>query len=329
MDEPTSVLTPQAIEQLFDTLQALAREGTAILYVSHKLEEIRRLCNRATILRGGRLVAVVEPRRESESSLAAAMIGREFPAVQKRPHRAGGPALGVALPGIDLRVHAGEVVGIAGISGNGQAQLLASISGEHLVAANAVYLAGKPVGQLGAAQRRALGLAFVPEERIGRGAVPELSLADNTLLTAYRGKVKAGMVDRAAATRHAAQCIAEYDVRSGRPHAAAGSLSGGNLQKFIVGREMSLAPKVMLLAQPTWGVDVAASALIRQKILDLAARGTAVVVVSEDLGEILEICDRVAVMAAGRLSPLRAVGDTDAMEIGRWMAGAFPADAKA
>ena len=329
MDEPTSVLTPQAVEQLFGTLQTLAREGTSILYVSHKLEEIRRLCDRATILRGGKLIAVVDPRRETEASLAAAMIGRDFPQVQKRPHPAGGPALGVALPGIDLRVHAGEVLGVAGISGNGQAGLLATISGEAPGSANSVYLDGKPVGHLGAAARRALGLAYVPEERIGRGAVPEMSLADNTLLTAYRGKVKAGMVDSAAAVRHAARCIADYDVRSGGPYAAAGSLSGGNLQKFIVGREMSLAPKVMVLAQPTWGVDVAASALIRQKILDLAARGAAVLIVSEDLGEILEICDRVAVMAGGRLSPTRAVGDTDAMEIGRWMAGAFPADATA
>ena len=327
MDEPTSVLTPQAVEQLFATLEALAREGTSILYVSHKLEEIRRLCDRATILRGGKLVAVVDPRRESEASLAAAMIGRAFPQVQKRPHPAGEAALGVALPGIDLRVQAGEVVGIAGISGNGQAELLATIAGETPVAAHAVYLDGKPVGQLGAARRRALGLAYVPEERIGRGAVPEMSLADNTLLTAYRDKVRNGLVDGAAATRHAARCIADYDVRSGGPQAPAGSLSGGNLQKFIVGREMSLAPKVMVLAQPTWGVDVAATALIRQKILDLAARGAAVLIVSEDLGEILEICDRVAVMAGGRLSPMRPVTGTDAMEIGRWMAGAFPADA--
>ena len=327
MDEPTSVLTPQAIEQLFGTLRALAAEGTSILYVSHKLEEIRRLCDRATILRGGKLISTVDPRRETEASLAAAMIGRAFPQVQKRPHAAGAPALEVAMPEIQLRVHAGEVVGIAGISGNGQAALLEAISGETPVSPESIQLEGKPVGHLGAAQRRRLGLAYVPEERIGRGAVPEMSLADNVVLTAHDGKVKHGLLDRAAAVKHAADCIAGFDVRSGGPQAAAGSLSGGNLQKFIVGREVSLAPKVMVVAQPTWGVDVAATALIRQKILDLAARGTAVLVVSEDLGEILEICDRVAVMAGGRLSPSRPVAGTDAMEIGRWMAGAFPASA--
>jgi general nucleoside transport system ATP-binding protein len=338
MDEPTSVLTPQAIEQLFGTLRALAREGTAILYVSHKLEEIRRLCDRATVLRAGKLIAEVDPRRETEESLAAAMIGRAFPKVQKPAHAAGDAALeltglstrpsgrfGVPLQSVSLRVHAGEVLGIAGISGNGQSELLAAISGETpLLDEASVRLDGVAVNGLGPAARRALGLAYVPEERIGRGAVPEMSLADNTLLTAHRGKVRSGLVDREAAVRHAAECIAAFDVRSAGPHALAASLSGGNLQKFIVGREMSLAPKVMVVAQPTWGVDVAASALIRQKILDLAARGAAVLVVSEDLGEILEICDRVAVMAGGRLSPVREVAAIDAMEIGRWMAGAFP-----
>jgi simple sugar transport system ATP-binding protein len=337
MDEPTSVLAPQAIDQLFETLRALAREGTSILYVSHKLEEIRRLCERATILRGGKLIAEVDPRRETEESLAAAMIGRAFPKVQKRPHAAGEPALelmglstqpssrfGVPLERVSLQVHSGEVLGIAGISGNGQAELLAALSGEQPVPSKTIFFDGTPVGHLDAAARRALGLAYVPEERIGRGAVPEMSLAENTLLTTYRDKVHAGMVDRQAAVRHAAQCISAFDVRSGGPLALAASLSGGNLQKFIVAREMSLAPKVMVIAQPTWGVDIAATALIRQKILDLAARGAAVLIVSEDLGEILEICDRVAVIAGGRLSPVREVAATDAMEIGRWMAGAFP-----
>jgi simple sugar transport system ATP-binding protein len=327
MDEPTSVLTPQAIDQLFETLRALAREGTSILYVSHKLEEIRRLCDSATILRGGKLVADVDPKHETEDSLAAAMIGRAFPKTQKRARAAGDEALVVSLPSVDLRVRSGEVFGIAGISGNGQAELLAAISGERLLSSPAVSLNGKNIGHFDAAARRALGLAYVPEERLGRGAVPEMSLAENTLLTAYRGKVRSGMVDRALAAQHARETVAAFDVRCAGVEARASSLSGGNLQKFIVGREMSLQPKVMVLAQPTWGVDIAATALIRQRILDLAARGVAVLIVSEDLGEILEICDRVAVMAGSRLSPPREVGATDAMEIGRWMAGGFPIDA--
>ena len=345
MDEPTSVLTPQAVEQLFDTLRALAREGTAILYVSHKLDEIRRLCDRATILRGGHNAGEVDPRAESEAHLAELMIGRSFPRTQRRAHALGAPGLqvsalslppdgpfGVALHSVSLNVHRGEVLGIAGISGNGQAEFLAAVSGERRVSPDEIRLGETPVGHLHAGARRGLGLAYVPEERLGRGAVPDMSLAENALLTASRkGMVRAGLVDWPAAEAYAARCIREFDVRlggarevgTGGARATARSLSGGNLQKFIVGREIIQRPGVMLLAQPTWGVDVAATALIRQRILDLAAGGVAVLIVSEDLGEILEVCDRVAVMAGGRLSPVREVGETHAAEIGAWMAGGF------
>jgi general nucleoside transport system ATP-binding protein len=337
MDEPTSVLTPQAVEQLFETLRALAHEGTAILYVSHKLDEIRRLCDRATILRGGRNAGEVDPRAESEAALAERMIGRAFPETQRRTHARGASVLrvselnlppdgpfGVALHSINLDVHRGEVLGIAGISGNGQAEFLAAVSGERRVSPAEISLSGTPVGHLDAGERRSLGLAYVPEERLGRGAVPGMTLAENALLTASRnGMVRAGLVAWPAADAYAARCISEFEVRAGGPRATARSLSGGNLQKFIVGRELMQRPGVMVLAQPTWGVDVAATALIRQRILDLAAAGVAVLVVSEDLGEILEICDRVAVMAGGRLSPVREVASTHAAEIGAWMAGGF------
>jgi general nucleoside transport system ATP-binding protein len=341
MDEPTSVLTPQAIDQLFETLRALAREGTSIIYVSHKLEEIRALCDRATILRNGKVVGQVDPRQETEASLAQMMIGHSFPHTQRRDHRTGEPALalvalsvpadgpfGTPLQSVNLRLHAGEVLGVAGISGNGQAELLAALSGETRAPNHeAIWLGKTPIGHFGPAERRKLGLAYVPEERLGRGAVPTLTLAENALLTSYvRRMVRRGLVDGGAATAFAASCIRDFDVRCGGPHAAAHSLSGGNLQKFIVGREIEQNPKVIVLAQPTWGVDVAATALIRQRIIDLAAQGVATLVVSEDLGEILEICDRVVVLAGGRLSPARDVSATDAGEIGRWMAGAFVAE---
>jgi len=338
MDEPTSVLTPQAVDQLFETLRQLSSEGTAIIYVSHKLDEIRRLCHHATILRGGRRVGEVDPRRETEASLASLMIGREFPRMQRRPHTAGPVALelaglsveadgpfGTPLKGVDLVLHGGEILGIAGVSGNGQAELLAAITGEFTVAdANAVRLAGTPVGRLGAAARRKLGLVNVPEERLGRGTVPPMTLTENSLLTAHRqGMLRNGLVRSGVAATFTTACIDGFDVRCGGVDAQAQSLSGGNLQKFIVGREIGQSPKVMVVAQPTWGVDVAASALIRQQIIDLAARGVGVLVISEDLGEILEMCDRVTVIAGGRMSPSRAVSDTSAEEIGRWMAGIF------
>jgi simple sugar transport system ATP-binding protein len=338
MDEPTSVLPPQAVEQLFATLRGLAAEGVAILYVSHKLAEIRSLCDCATVLRGGKVVGSVDPRQESEQSLAELMIGRDFPRTRRRAHAAGDIALelmglcapadgpfGTPLEGVSLRVRAGEVLGIAGISGNGQAELLSALSGERPVQdPQSIWLGKEPIGKLGAARRRSLGMAYVPEERLGRGAVPEMSLAENSLLTAYQHlAIRAGLVDREAARRYAERCIDEFQVRCSGPNAPALSLSGGNLQKFIVGREIGQRPRVLIVAQPTWGVDVAATALIRQRLIDLAGSGVAVLVVAEDLGEILEICDRVAVIAGGRLSPVREVSQTSAEQIGRWMAGVF------
>jgi len=343
MDEPTSVLTPQAVDQLFETLLALKAEGTSILYVSHKMDEIRRLCDRATILRNGRYVEEVDPRAETEASLARRMIGREFPRTARRSHAFGEVALevaglsvaaedpyGTSLREVSFRLHAGEILGIAGISGNGQAELLAAISGERQAGSrHAVMLQGVAAGQLGADARRALGLAYVPEDRLGAGAVPPMSLAQNALLTAHRqGMVRSGLVSFGRARNYAADCIRAFAVKASGPQAAARSLSGGNLQKFILGREIAQAPRVMVLAQPTWGVDVAATAAIRQAVIDLAAGGVGVLVVSEDLAEILEVCDRVAVMAGGRLSPVRDVSATDAAEIGQWMAGMFPDESK-
>ncbi len=338
MDEPTSVLTPQAVAKLFETLRRLAAEGCSILYISHKLDEIRALCHKATVLRAGKVTGTCDPRRESSSSLARMMIGGELPHPQHRAAHAGADALvvheltlaaddpfGTALANINLTVRAGEIVGIAGVSGNGQKELMAALSGERLVAAaSSVTILGTAAGRLNADARRALGFAFVPEERMGRGAIPEMSLADNALLTAWReGMVARGFVRADVVRDYAAATIREYAVKAGGPDAAARSLSGGNLQKFIVGREIRQAPKVMIAAQPTWGVDVGAAAQIRQALLDLRDRGVAILVVSEELDELFEICDRLAVIAQGRLSEAKPVSETNAEEIGLLMAGSF------
>jgi general nucleoside transport system ATP-binding protein len=339
MDEPTSVLTPQAVDQLFETLRLLASEGTAILYISHKLDEILKLCDRATILRDGRVVSEAIPRQETEATLAQKMIGRDFPECRRREHAEGeilfevaGLSLesdtpfGTSLKDISLRVHAGEILGIAGISGNGQSELLASLAGERPVSdKNTVMLGGMAIGNLNPDQRRALGLAYVPEDRLHAGAVAAMSLTHNALLTAHRrGMVRTGLVNYRAARDYALRCIREFQVKTPGAEALARNLSGGNLQKFILGREIDQEPKVLILAQPTWGVDIAASAAIRQAVIDLAARGVAVLVVSEELSEIFEICDRIAVMAGGRLAPARHVADTNASEIGLLMSGMFP-----
>jgi len=339
MDEPTSVLTPQAVEKLFETLRQLAAEGCSILYISHKLDEIRSLCDRATVLRAGRVTGECDPRRETPASLARMMIGGEVPHPRHRETTTRGDGalavrglslaaddpFGVDLADIDLSVHGGEIVGLAGISGNGQKELLAALSGERTVDdARLIVLNGVPAGRLDAAARRALGLAFVPEERLGRGAVPEMSLAENALLTAHRqAMTRAGFIRFDTVRAYAQATIARFEVKAAGPAAAARTLSGGNLQKYIVGREILQGPRVVIAAQPTAGVDVGAAAQIRQALIDLRDEGVAVLVVSEELDELLELCDRLAVIARGRLSEAKPMRETSADEIGLMMSGSF------
>ena len=335
LDEPTSVLTPQAVDKLFVTLRQLAAEGCAILYISHKLDEIRALCHRCTVLRGGQVTGELDPRDESNASLSRLMIGAAPPELQRRTSEPGEVALdvrGLSVPsndpfGVTLRdvafaVRAGEIVGIAGVSGNGQQALMAVLSGEDPRApAGSVRLFGQDVGALSPSQRRDLGLHSVPEERLGRGAVPSLSLAQNTLLTRREAIGKGGWLDLRAATAQAAGLIARFQVKAAGPHAAARSLSGGNLQKFIMGREIDAVPKVLLVSQPTWGVDVGAAAQIRGELLKLRDAGCAVLVVSEELDELFEVSDRLVVMAQGRLSPSVPTAQASVTQVGAWMSG--------
>ncbi len=339
MDEPTSVLTPGEVDLLFETLQRFAQGGRSILYISHKLEEVRTLCTAATVLRTARLVGRCDPRTESAHSMARMMMGTEPPTLKARQDRTelGSVCLqlddlscrpaepfGTALHHLNLSVRYGEIVGIAGVAGNGQQELLAALSGERRgIAANMLRIDGRAVGSLSPATRRALGLGFAPAERLGRAAVPELSLVDNTFLTAYqKGLLRHGFIRRAAVRRMAERIMQTFQVVAGGLDAEARSLSGGNLQKFVIGREILLAPRVLLAANPTWGVDVGAAIVIRQALIDQAATGRAgILLVSEDLNELFEICDRIAVLYEGRLSRVVAVHEADHDAIGRWMAG--------
>jgi general nucleoside transport system ATP-binding protein len=337
MDEPTSVLAPQAVETLFETLRQLAREGCGILYISHKLDEIRALCTGATILRGGKVTGTCDPRKESASDLARMMIGKDLPACRHTPvvgaHEArlavknlsvrSDDPFGTDLKDISFTLRDGEIVGIAGISGNGQRVLMAALSGEVLVSdRSAISMAGRNIGGLHPRERRKLGMCFVPEERLGRGAVPSLSLADNALLTANESPmVRMGLVWPQPIKAFAQDCITTYDVKCDGTTALAKSLSGGNLQKFIVGREILQRPKVLLISQPTWGVDIGAAAFIRQSLIDLRNAGTAVLVVSEELDELFEICDRLAVITNGRIVLLKPTSETSVAEIGLAMTG--------
>ena len=335
LDEPTSVLTPQAVERLFVVLRQLAAQGCSILYISHKLHEIRALCEACTVLRGGRVSGTCDPRQESNASLSRLMIGAEPPQLEHRPAQVGAPVLqvqalsldrespfGTDLHDVTLEVRAGEVVGIAGVSGNGQRELLYALSGEDTRAgASRVRVAGHDAGHLSPGHRRPLGLHFVPEERLGRGAVPSLGLAHNLLLTRSEALGRGGWIHVGALRAQAARIIERFGVRAGGPDAAARSLSGGNLQKFIVGREIDASPKLLIVSQPTWGVDVGAAAQIRGALLALRDAGCAVLVVSEELDELFEVSDRLHVMAKGRLSPSLARADATVERIGEWMSG--------
>ncbi|HSV60659.1 MAG TPA: ABC transporter ATP-binding protein [Variovorax sp.] len=335
LDEPTSVLTPQAVHKLFVVLKQLASEGCSILYISHKLHEIRELCSACTVLRGGKVTGVCNPQNESNESLSRLMIGAEPPPLEHRALHAGAVALrvkelslpredqfGVDLDRISLDVRAGEVVGIAGVSGNGQKELLYALSGEDTRAApGMIEVLGKAAGRMAPRQRRALGLHFVPEERLGRGAVPTLGLAHNLLLTRSESVGGGGWIRNGALDKQAASIIKRFQVKAGGPWAAARSLSGGNLQKFIVGREIDAAPKVFIVSQPTWGVDVGAAALIRGEILAMRDAGCAVLVVSEELDELFEISDRLYVIAKGHMSPPIDRAAATVAQIGEWMSG--------
>jgi simple sugar transport system ATP-binding protein len=337
LDEPTSVLDPQSVTKLFVALRKLAALGCSILYASHKLEEIRALCQRCTVLRSGKVTGECEPGHETNATLSRMMIGAEPAVVERTPPRLGDVALavrgltlprsdpfGVSLAGVDLSVRAGEVVGIAGVSGNGQAELLAAISGEDARGdPGTIALFGKDITGARPRRRRAMGLRFVPEERLGRAAVPSFSLAKNMLLTRAEGVDRAGMLRPRALGAAARRIIERFSVKASGPEAAAQSLSGGNLQRYIMGREIDAKPQVLVVSQPTWGVDVGAAAVLRGEILKLRDQGCAVLVVSEEIEELYEISDTLVVMAEGRVSPPRKPQDLSVAQLGEWMSGGW------
>ena len=337
MDEPTSVLTPQEVEILFETLRKLSREGTAILYISHKLEEIRSLCDEATILRLGHVVGTCKPAEKSARELAEMMVGQTLHVPTREKSELGEPVVvmdnlsvkstnpfGTSLKGVSLSVRAGEILGIGGVAGNGQDELLAALSGESRTAKSAVLLNDQPIGQLGPNERRRLGLLTAPEERLGHAAAPAMSLIENALLTGSirENLTRNGFLKWSAAEDFANRIISDFDVRTPGAGNAAQSLSGGNLQKFVIGREVLQRPVALVVNQPTWGVDASAAAAIRQSLLDLAASGTAIICISQDLDELMEISDKFAALNEGRLSEPRATEGLQIDEIGLMMGGA-------
>ncbi len=346
LDEPTSVLTPQEADKLFETLERLRGEGKSILYISHRLEEVKRMCDRATVLRHGKVVGHCDPRQETAASLASMMVGSEVQAVVRehsddiagaevllridRLSRAPATPFSIPLRDISLDVRAGEVIGIAGVAGNGQGEFFEAISGEVVQdRPETVCINGKPAGRKGISARRLMGAAFVPEERLGHGAAPAMRLSENLLLSRHttdRGSYlgAAGTIRNGAVSAAAKRINREMDVRKSAEDPPASALSGGNLQKFIIGRELDRQPAVLVVNQPTWGVDAGAASRIRQAVIELARAGSAVLVISQDLDELFEISDAIAVMHNGSLSRPLPRAEATFEKIGLLMGGAEP-----
>ena len=338
------MLTPQEVDRLFITLRRLADEGCSILYISHKLEEVRALCHAATVMRLGKYVASCIPAERSAKELAEIMISSELsaPIRAERPQGLGKPRLvldkltmrssqpfGTDLQAISMSVAGGQILGIAGIAGNGQTELMDMLSGEVPAGKpETIIIDGIAAGHMGPQERRKLGGCFVPEERNGHGAVPGMSLAQNAFLSASVRALlsRLGLINVKRTAAYADRIIAKLDVRTTGPKAEARSLSGGNLQKFLVGREILLDPTVLVINQPTWGVDAGAAVAVHQAIMHLARDGAAVVIISQDLEELFVLCDEISVIAEGKLSTPMPVAEATVERIGLLMGGSKVAE---
>jgi general nucleoside transport system ATP-binding protein len=337
LDEPTAVLTPQEVESLFATVRTIAAEGRSVIFITHKLHEVRTVADRVTVLRGGRTVASLATSETTPQSLASLMVGRELEPARRgeRGAELGGAALelddvwtrgdrGVdAVRGVTLSVRSGEIVAIAGVAGNGQRELAETVTGLRPPARGTIRVGERTLR--GGDPREAIraGVGHVPEDRIGTGVAPSLSLASNVVLKEYREKeVARGPLLRFGAIRERAErLIRSYDVKASGPHVPARQLSGGNLQKVVLGREFSGAPRVLVAASPTRGLDVAAADAVHRYLREAAAGGMGILLIGEDLDEILALADRVAVMYEGRLVGELDAGTATREQIGLLMAG--------
>lgn len=338
LDEPTAVLTPPEVQQLISTLKKLAQKGCSILFISHKLHEVNALCDRATILRGGKVTGSCIPAETSANDMARLMLGDELELQDSMPGGQAGSALltlkdvelkprnnfAIHLRNINLTLHSGEIVGLAGVAGNGQDELVELINGELKADGGKLSLQITDIGDFGVQQRRKLGLATVPADRIGRGTVAGMSLTENNLLTSYITQgTRSGLVDWNKIRERTSRIIDDFKVKTPSPETAARSLSGGNLQKFIIGREIHQNPQVLVCFHPTWGVDVGAANLIHQQLIRLRDAGAAILVITEDLDELYLLSDRLGAICGGRLSPVQPKAEVPLAQLGQWMTGAF------
>jgi general nucleoside transport system ATP-binding protein len=344
LDEPTAVLAPQEVEELFTAVRALVAQGRTVIFIAHKLPEVLEISDRITVMRGGRTVGEVLAKEVTEKSLANMMVGREVALRVDRSQTSGAVRCaveglklvaenGVTLAeGLDLRVHGGEILGLVGVEGNGQAELLEAIAGLRPAAAGRVTVEGADIARLSVLDRRGLGLASIPEDRLAEGLAAGASVAENLVATRLRDPrfVRRGLLDLKAISAFATQLIDRFSIRVGGPDFAVGTLSGGNMQKVVVARELAEQPAVLLVNQPTRGVDLGATQFIWKSITDARDAGAAVLLSSADLSELLALSDRLLVFYRGRIvAAFVNDGDLTPEVLGAYMLGLEQQDAAA
>ena len=337
-DEPTAVLTPQEIEELIQIIRRLKEEGKTIVLITHKLKEIKAVADRCTVLRRGACIGTVDVADVSEQQLAEMMVGRavEFE-IEKKPAQIGEVVLSIQnlsvadqaghlkVRDLSVEVHKGEIVGIAGVDGNGQTELLYGLAGLSPVASGTILLDGQDITKATIRKRIELGLGHIPEDRQKHGMVSDFSVAENCILKNYYQKPysnRYGLLDQKRMEADASQLIVQFDIRAGQgSKTKAGSLSGGNQQKTIVAREINLSPHVLLIAQPTRGLDVGAIEYIRHRIIAERDKGRGILLISFELDEIMNLCDRIATISKGSIVGIFAQHEVSEREIGMMMAG--------
>ena len=335
LDEPTAVLAPAEVEGLFAALRAMAGQGLGIIFISHKLNEVRALTNRCVVLRHGKVAGTVEaPAVATTAQMARLMCGQDIVSPQRPPSSRGEPVLslenistaghsGMPLRDVTLAVHAGEIVGLAGVSGNGQRALADVVAGILVPACGRLLIAGQPVSPHDPRRVQALGLARIPEDRMTQGIATALPLADSMVLPRLSSPAfsAGGLLKRGAALAFVREQIHAFDIRCAGPMARAGTLSGGNLQKALLARELAFDPKAMIASQPTRGLDIGAARFVHEKFLALRSRGGGLLVISEDLEELLLLCDRIAVLYEGRIAGILTAAEAGIQSLGLLMSG--------
>ena len=336
LDEPTSMLTPSEADDLYLALRRLADAGKYVVFITHKLREVAATADRVTVLRRGRVVASKKKSEISVPELGSLMVGAAMPAqrpvdpsqsqavlLKVEDARASAELDASGLKGVSLELRRGEILGVAGVAGNGQVELAECIAGIRPLRHGKIWLNGVDITKFGALRRMRSGLRFVPEDRLGMGLIPELNIIDNMMLRDFRdGSLAVGAwVNRREARERATTLVREYDVHTPGVETAVRLLSGGNQQKILIGRELLPRPAVLIVAQPTHGLDIAAARAVHDRLLDLRAAGAGVILISEDLDEILQLSDRVTVLYAGSVRGMWTRSQAERGDIGAAMGG--------